>query len=82
MSRLGSGASMGGQPVFGRVQYHTAGPDELRAKLRRDIMMVELQEQEQPIYHRAASSTTPQCTTKLCHRPPAGLWKAKEDLDS
>ena len=36
---------------------HTADPDELRAKLRPDIMMVELQQHEQSVYQGAASST-------------------------
>ncbi len=40
------------------LALHTADPDELRTKLRPDIMMVELQEHEQSIYQRAASSTT------------------------
>ncbi len=40
------------------LAIHTADPDELRAKLRPDIMMVELQEHEQSVYQGAASSTT------------------------
>ena len=40
------------------LTLHTADPDGLRTKLRPDTMMVELQEHEQLIYHRAASSTT------------------------
>ena len=39
------------------LAIHTADTEELRAKLRPDIMMVELQEQEQSIYQGAASST-------------------------
>ena len=40
------------------LALHTTDPDGLRTKLRPDIMMVELQEQEQSIYQRAAGSTT------------------------
>ena len=40
------------------LAFHSADPDELRTKLRPDIMMVELHEHEQSIYQRAANSTT------------------------
>ena len=39
------------------LALHSADPDEMRTKLRPDIMMVELQEHEQSIYQRAASTT-------------------------
>ena len=40
------------------LAIHTADPNELRAKLRPDIILVELQEHEQTVYQGAASNTT------------------------
>ena len=40
------------------LAIHTADPDKLRAMVRPDIVMVDLQEHEQSIYQGAASSAT------------------------
>ena len=60
------------------LAIHTADPDEVRAKLRPDTMMVELQEHEQSVYQGAASSTTHSVLPSSIMDPQLGHGRQKK----